>query len=39
MMDMFPRLMHLLCTLPFDNTPGLTVALRAVGNIARLFLS
>ncbi len=36
---MFARLLHVLCTLPFQNTHSLTVALRVVGNVARLFVS
>jgi len=39
MPDLFAKLMHTLCTLPFSDTPGLTVALRVAGNIARLFVS
>jgi hypothetical protein len=39
MADMFPKLLHALCVLPFHNTPDLTVALRVMGSVVRLFVS
>jgi len=38
MHDMFAKLLHVLATLPFDNTRELTVTLSVVGDHVRLLV-
>jgi hypothetical protein len=39
MADMFAKLLHALATLPFENTPELTVSLHVIGETARFVIT
>ena len=38
-MDLFAKLLHTLCTMPWHNTMDLTVSLQVMGDAVRLFVT